>query len=126
VWAERAELEPIRQAQDLIDAAPGDDHRIAVLAARVGMSERHFTRRFTEQVGATPAQYIASVRVEAARRALETTADTTDVIASRCGFGTAETMRRTFARRLSTSPDQYRRRFHQPAPDRSAPERSTA
>jgi transcriptional regulator GlxA family with amidase domain len=125
VWAERAELEPIRQAQDLIDAGPGDDHRVAVLAARVGMSERHFTRRFTEQVGVTPAQYIASVRVEAARRALETTADTTDVIASRCGFGTAETMRRTFARRLSTSPDQYRRRFHQPAPERSAPERST-
>ena len=119
VWAERAELEPIRQAQDLIDAAPGDDHRLAVLAARVGMSERHFTRRFTEQIGATPAQYIASVRLEAARRALETTTDTTDVIASRCGFGTAETMRRTFARRLSTSPDQYRRRFHQPAPERS-------
>lgn len=121
VWAERAELEPIRQAQDLIDAAPGDDHRVAVLAARVGMSERHFTRRFTEQVGAAPAQYIASLRLEAARRALETTTDTTDAIASRCGFGTAETMRRTFARRLSTSPDQYRRRFRQPAPERSTP-----
>lgn len=119
VWTERAELEPVRHAQDLIDATPGDDHRIPVLAERVGMSERHFTRRFTEQIGVTPAQYIASVRLEAARRALETTTDTTDVIAARCGFGTAETMRRTFARRLSTSPDQYRRRFRRTSPERS-------
>jgi transcriptional regulator GlxA family with amidase domain len=119
VWSERAELEPIRQAQDLIDAAPGDDHRVGTLARRVGMSERHFTRRFTEQVGVTPAQYVASVRLEAARRALETTTDTIEAIAARTGFGTAETMRRTFARRLSTSPDQYRRRFHRPTPERS-------
>ncbi|MDW3216350.1 MAG: GlxA family transcriptional regulator [Ilumatobacteraceae bacterium] len=119
VWTERAELEPVRHAQDLIDATPGDDHRIPVLAERVGMSERHFTRRFTEQIGVTPAQYIASVRLEAARRALETTTETTDVIAARCGFGTAETMRRTFARRLSTSPDQYRRRFRRTSPERS-------
>jgi transcriptional regulator GlxA family with amidase domain len=75
------------------------------------MSERHFTRCFAAEVGATPAQYIAGVRVEAARRALETTTDTVDAIAGRCGFGTAETMRRTFARRLGVSPDQYRQRF---------------
>ena len=132
VWTERAELEPVRHAQDLIDAVPGDDHRLAVLAERVGMSERHFTRRFTEEVGTTPARYIASVRLEAARRALETTTDTVDAIASRTGFGSAETMRRTFARRLSTSPDQYRRRFRQPTPTPTSspteptPERSNA
>ncbi len=111
VWTERAELEPVRAAQDLVDAEPGGDHRIGLLAARVGMSERHFTRCFTEQTGTSPAQYVAGVRVEAARRALETTTLTVDAIARRCGFGTAETMRRTFARRLGASPDQYRQRF---------------
>lgn len=114
VWTERAELEPIRRAQDRIDASPGADHRVGLLAQHVGMSERHFTRRFTEQVGVSPAQYVASVRLEAARRALETTTDTVDAIADRCGFGTGETMRRTFARRLGASPDQYRRRFARP------------
>jgi transcriptional regulator GlxA family with amidase domain len=75
------------------------------------MSERNFTRCFVAQVGTSPAQYIAAVRVEAARRALESTTDTVDAIADRCGFGTAETMRRTFTRRLGVSPDQYRQRF---------------
>lgn len=115
VWNERAAATPIRVAQDLVDEDPGGDHRIALLAERVGMSERHFARRFAEETGVSPARYVAEVRIEAARRELEATADTVDLIAHRCGFGTAETMRRTFARRLGVSPDQYRQRFrHQP------------
>jgi transcriptional regulator GlxA family with amidase domain len=111
VWTERAELAPVRVAQELVEAEPGADHRVGRLAARVGMSERNFTRCFVAQVGTSPAQYVAAVRVEAARRALESTTDTVDAIAGRCGFGTAETMRRTFARRIGVSPDQYRQRF---------------
>lgn len=116
VWVERAVTSPVRTAQDLVDAEPGGDHRVDALAARVGMSARHFTRRFAAETGVSPARYVADVRVEAARRALETTGDTVDAIARRCGFGTGETMRRTFARRMGVSPDQYRQRFrHQPA-----------
>ena len=129
VWSERAELEPVRQAQDIVDTEPGGDHRIGVLASRVGMSERHFTRCFTEQTGTTPAQYVAAVRVEAARRDLESTTLTVDAIAHRCGFGSAETMRRTFARRLGVSPDQYRQRFRTgdvPISQPAIHERSTA
>ena len=134
VWSERAELEPVRRAQDLVDAEPGADHRVGVLAARVGMSERHFTRCFTEQTGVSPAQYVAAVRVEAARRDLEGTTLTVEAIAHRCGFGSSETMRRTFARRLGVSPDQYRQRFrtgdhppaHDPRPAHPQPERSPA
>lgn len=123
VWSERADLEPIRRAQNLIDAEPGDDHRVGRLAGRVGMSERHFTRRFTEQVGSSPAQYIAAVRLEAARAQLESTTATVDAIAQRCGFGTVETLRRTFARRLGVSPDQYRQRFRTRSPIEHDPER---
>lgn len=115
VWTERAEQAPVREAQELIDTQPGADHRVGRLAARVGMSERHFMRCFTAEVGTSPGQYIAGVRVEAARRALESTTDTVDTIADRCGFGTAETMRRTFTRRLGVSPDQYRQRFRSTA-----------
>ena len=119
VWTERSTLEPVRRAQDLIDGDPGDDHRVGRLAERVGMSERHFTRRFTEQVGSSPARYVADVRLEAARRRLETTDDTVVAIALRCGFGTDESMRRTFTKRLGVSPDRYRARFRTRIPDRS-------
>jgi transcriptional regulator GlxA family with amidase domain len=111
VWNERPPTGPIRAAQEAIDADPGGDHRVVVLAERVGMSERHFIRCFSSSVGSTPAQYVAAVRTEAARRALESTPDTVETIARRCGFGSGETMRRTFARRLGVSPDSYRQRF---------------
>lgn len=111
VWRTPARTEPIRRAQELIDADPGADHRIGVLAARVAMSERHFLRRFTDELGTTPARYVATARVDAARRELEQSDDTVTAIARRVGFGTAESMRRTFLRDLGTPPDDYRRRF---------------
>ncbi len=111
VWRTPARTEPIRRAQDLIDGDPGGDHRVRVLASRVAMSERHFLRRFADEVGTTPAQYVAAARLDAARRELEQSDDTVAAIARRCGFGTAESMRRTFLRHLGAPPDDYRRRF---------------
>jgi transcriptional regulator GlxA family with amidase domain len=111
VWMPRAERSVLRQVQQHIEDHPGDDHRIALLASRAAMSPRHFTRVFTDEVGEPPGQYVERVRVEAARVALTDTTDTVAVIARRCGFGTAETMRRAFVRRVGVSPDQYRRRF---------------
>ncbi|MGH9270074.1 MAG: GlxA family transcriptional regulator [Ilumatobacteraceae bacterium] len=111
VWRDRAQVAPVRQAQDLIESAPGGDHRVGVLASRVAMSERHFLRRFTAETGMTPARYVARVRVEAARRELESSDDPVGVIAGRVGFGTSESMRRTFHRHVGASPDDYRRRF---------------
>ena len=111
VWRERARDEPIRRAQELIEADPGADHRVRVLARRVALSERHFLRRFTAELGITPARYVATARVDAARRELEGGGDTVAAIASRVGFGTAESMRRTFVRDLGAAPDDYRRRF---------------
>jgi transcriptional regulator GlxA family with amidase domain len=87
-----------------------------VLAERVGMSHRHFVRRFTDEVAMSPARWIAAVRIDAARHELERTDDTVDVVARRCGFGTAETLRRSFHRHLGVGPDAYRARFsHQPS-----------
>ena len=111
VWVPRAERSTVRAVQSLVEAAPGGDHSVARLAAAAAMSVRHFGRVFTAEVGETPARYVERVRVEAARRDLETTDDTLDAIASRCGFGTAETLRRSFHRRLGVAPDSYRRRF---------------
>jgi len=120
VWVRRAERSPVRDAQSRVEAAPGGDHRVAVLAEAASMSERHFTRVFTTEVGESPSRFVERVRTEAARRELESTRDTLDQIATRCGFGSAETLRRTFHRRLSTSPDAYRRRFSTSTEGRSS------
>jgi transcriptional regulator GlxA family with amidase domain len=111
VWMPRAKRAPIREVQEAIESEPGGAHSIPDLARRAAMSPRHFTRVFTDEVGEAPGAYVERIRTEAARRQLEETDDTVTVIASRCGFGSAETLRRNFVRRLGISPDQYRRTF---------------
>ena len=111
VWMPRAKREPIRTVQEAIEGEPGGAHSVPELARRAAMSPRHFTRVFTEEVGEAPGAYVERVRTEAARRQLTETDDTVTVIAGRCGFGTSETMRRNFIRRMGISPDQYRKTF---------------
>ena len=111
VWVARAKREPIRAVQDAIESEPGGAHSICELARRAAMSPRHFTRVFTDEVGEAPGAYVERVRTEAARRQLEQTEDTVATIAARCGFGTAETMRRNFIRRVGVPPDRYRKTF---------------
>jgi transcriptional regulator GlxA family with amidase domain len=111
VWMPRAKRAPIRDVQEAIESEPGAAHSVTDLARRAAMSTRHFTRVFTVEVGEAPGAYVDRVRTEAARRQLEETDDTVNVIAARCGFGTAETMRRNFVRRMGISPDQYRKTF---------------
>lgn len=111
VWMPRARRDSIREVQETIEAEPGGPHSIEDLARRAAMSPRHFTRVFTAEIGEAPGQYVERIRTEAARRQLEETDDTVVAIAARCGFGTAETMRRNFLRRVGISPDQYRKAF---------------
>ena len=109
--AQSADREPLRDLQAWIAEDPGRDCSVPALARRVAMSPRNFARVFAREVGATPGQFVERVRVEAARRRLEESADGVDNIASRCGFGTAETMRRAFLRTLRVPPTAYRSRF---------------
>lgn len=81
------------------------------LAAQVAMSERNFARRFTASAGMTSAHYVTHIRLEAARRKLEEDNLNISEVARRCGFGTRESMRRTFVTRLGVSPSDYRERF---------------
>jgi transcriptional regulator GlxA family with amidase domain len=111
VWSAPARRPAIREAQDLIHTDPTADLRVPVLAARVGMSERHFSREFTRAVGSPPGDYVEQVRVDTARRLLESEPLLVSVAAARSGFGTAESMRRAFRRRVGVPPDHYRRRF---------------
>jgi transcriptional regulator GlxA family with amidase domain len=101
----------IRELQDWIPDHLHDDLSVAALAERAFMSPRNFARVFARQVGVTPAAYVGSLRLERARMLLETTDLQLEELATRCGFGTVETLRRVFGRRLRVSPSDYRDRF---------------
>lgn len=101
----------IRVAQAHVTEHPQDDHRIPELARRAGLSPRHFVRLFTQQTGEPPARFVQRIRLERARQLLEKSDDGLDQIATRCGFGSTETMRRVFQRAMSVSPAAYRSRF---------------
>ena len=87
------------------------DLSVPELADRAFMSPRNFARVFTRETGLTPGAYVESVRVERAKTLLETTDLQVEEIAHCCGFGTPETLRRAFARRVRVSPSDYRQRF---------------
>ncbi|MEV0389693.1 helix-turn-helix domain-containing protein [Nonomuraea sp. NPDC050643] len=115
LWSAQPATDPVRAAVAAIHADPGARHGIGDLAAHAGLSPRHLQRRFTAELGVPPGSYVERVRVEAARCALAESDDPVEVIARRCGFGTAETLRRTFHRRVGVAPSDYRDRFHSTA-----------
>ena len=96
---------------DWINGHLGDDLSLSVLADQAGMSERSFSRHYAEATGQTPARAIERLRVEAARRLLSESRTPVKRIAQRCGFGSEETMRRSFLRLLAVTPQDYRSRF---------------
>jgi transcriptional regulator GlxA family with amidase domain len=84
---------------------------VPALAEQAGMSERSFLRRYRQVTGTTPARAVERMRVEAARQALGGTGFPVKRIARDCGFGSEETMRRSFVRILAVPPHAYRERF---------------
>jgi transcriptional regulator GlxA family with amidase domain len=87
------------------------DLSIATLAARIGLSPRQFSRRFTGEFGATPSQRIEALRLDAARDRLTNTTAGVAMIAAAVGFRSGDAFRRAFARRFGLSPADYRHRF---------------
>ncbi|WP_434587439.1 GlxA family transcriptional regulator [Streptomyces sp. A5-4] len=88
-----------------------EDLSAEVLAARMCLSERHFARVFKQETGSSTAGYVEALRVEAARRLLETTDCPLDQVAVAAGLGSQETLHRAFKRQLASTPAAYRRRF---------------
>jgi transcriptional regulator GlxA family with amidase domain len=81
------------------------------MAEQEAMSVRTFTRRFREEVGISPGQWLTQQRVERARQLLETTDLSIDQVAREAGFGTAQSMRQHLQQALGVTPTAYRRTF---------------
>ncbi|MDT7754285.1 MAG: AraC family transcriptional regulator, transcriptional activator FtrA [Mycobacterium sp.] len=86
-------------------------HTVTTLAKLANMSARTFARRFVEETGRTPMQWVTDQRVLYARRLLEETDLDIDRVADRSGFGTATLLRHHFRRVIGVTPSDYRRSF---------------
>jgi transcriptional regulator GlxA family with amidase domain len=89
----------VRQVTDHVTAHLDGDLSTVVLAAGVGVSERHLTRLFADHLGQTPGRFVRQVRTEAAAHLLAATDLPVAGVAARCGFGSAETLRQAFVAR---------------------------
>ena len=88
-----------------------EDLSVEVLAARMSLSPRQFSRRFVRAFGTTPAQQVEALRLDAARDHLAATSAPVEAIAAAVGFRSDDAFRRAFDRRFGLPPSDYRRRF---------------
>jgi transcriptional regulator GlxA family with amidase domain len=105
-------LEPTRRWASARLEEPLD---VAAMSSHAGVSPRTFARRFREETGTTPLQWLLAQRVLEARRLLEESDQPVEAIAWNCGFGTAASLRDHFRRATATTPTAYRRTFQHPA-----------
>ncbi len=101
----------LRELQSWILQNPEEDLKVEILAERMAMSSRNFSRLFLSETGLTPAKFVETVRIDAARNLLELTKFSIENIADSSGFKDTENMRRAFLRQLSVNPSNYRKRF---------------
>ena len=113
--AQTADREPLRDLQEWLPDHLDEDLSVPALARRASMSDRNFARAWRDETGMTPAVYVEAARVERARIALDSGDLPVETIALQTGFGTVETMRRAFRRRVGVSPAGYRSRFRSKA-----------
>lgn len=109
--SQASDNQPLRELQIWMAENLQQDLSVESLASRLAMSPRNFARAFVREIGVTPARLVERLRVEAARRELETTDHGLERIAAMAGFGSAEVMRRAFHRCVGTAPNLYRDRF---------------
>ncbi len=109
--ADGASLEPLLS---WLDAHHHETLPLARIAREAGMSARSLCRRFREQTGTTPAQWIVRARVRRAQHLLEVSGRAIERIAADVGFGSSATFRDRFHRIVGTSPQAYRRSFRRP------------
>ena len=94
-----------------IRAEPSRDWTVHAMAAAAAMSPRTFLRRFTETTGCAPGEWVIRVRIEEAKRLLETTRLPIEDIATMVGFGTVAALRHHFHIQLGLTPRGYRDTF---------------
>jgi transcriptional regulator GlxA family with amidase domain len=99
------------EAQTWFEANYAGEVIIDAVAGQVGISPRHFKRRFKKATGETPLGYLQRVRIEAAKKRLETTRESMNTITWKIGYTDSSSLRRLFKKTTGLSPREYRERF---------------
>jgi transcriptional regulator GlxA family with amidase domain len=111
-----AQTRESRPLGDLLAWLPDNlrrDLSVNKLARRAAMSPRNFARLFRQELGKTPGKHVEDLRLEAARRQLESTSLSITEVADATGLASSEVLRRLFKRRLGVAPGRYRASFGQ-------------
>jgi transcriptional regulator GlxA family with amidase domain len=101
----------LQEVQRWIVAHPELEHSVPELAERAGLSPRHFARLFHAEVGITPAAWVESARITAARALFESSHAAPKQVAAKCGFRSIDTFRRVFTKYVGVTPAEYRKRY---------------
>jgi transcriptional regulator GlxA family with amidase domain len=113
----------VAQAQNRMEATLQQGFQMSKLAAHLAVSERTLNRRFKRAMGTTPLEYLQTLRVEVAKRLLESGGTNVENVCRRVGYGDLSTFRQLFKRKTGLSPREYQRRFaRSPRVDTSTPE----
>lgn len=101
----------IRKAQESMESRYAETFSMEQLARQVGISPRHFIRRFRKATGETPLNYLQQIRIETAKSILETGGATVDEITQAIGYENSGTFRKLFKTFTGLSPREYRDKF---------------
>jgi transcriptional regulator GlxA family with amidase domain len=108
--------EPLRELQVYMLEHLTADLSVEALAERLGMSPRNFSRVCLREMKMNPGQFVDRLRVEAAQQMIDSSSMGLKEIAEACGFGSADSMRRTFQRVIGITAGEYTERFKRVKP----------
>ena len=103
--------EPLRELQVYMLENLREDLSVEALADKIKMSPRHFSRVCLREMKMNPGQFVDRLRVEAAQQMIDSSSMGLKEIADACGFGSADSMRRTFQRVMGVTAGEYTQRF---------------
>jgi transcriptional regulator GlxA family with amidase domain len=101
----------VERAQHWMEKHVHEGFRLSDLANHLTVSERTVIRRFKTAIGETPLGYLQAMRIDIAKRLLETSNLNVELIGERVGYGDLSTFRRLFKRETGVAPREYQQRF---------------
>ena len=104
--------EEIKTAQEFIESNYADKLNVEAIAANVNLNVRSFLRRFKKATSNTPSEYIQRVRIEAAKRKLESTTETVSEVMIGIGYNDEKAFRNTFRKYSGLSPKEYQMKYN--------------
>jgi len=102
----------IKEAQSFIEKNYGEKMSIDDLARQFSISRRNFLRRFKKATANTPLEYIQRVKIEAAKKSLESSAENINQVMYEVGYNDSKAFRNMFRKYTGLSPLDYRKKYN--------------